>query len=232
MRQYRANNANKIKKYQQQYDAAYYQINQEHILINKQKYYNENKTTILEDRKEHYQECKEEKQEYNHQYYQDNRDQLILDAKIYGINHPEWLRDYHNQYAKKRRASDPSFRIRASISSLINFYLKGNGSSKNGESCINYLPFSIQQLIQHLEYHFEPWMTWNNYGRYDTTTWDDHDFSTWKWQIDHIIPQSTLPYTNMEADNFKKCWSLDNLRPLSAKQNFLEGVNRTRHNSQ
>jgi hypothetical protein len=33
----------------------------------------------------------------------------------------------------------------------------------------------------------------------------------------------------MEDDNFKKCWALSNLRPLDAKQNLMDGVNRIRH---
>jgi hypothetical protein len=34
----------------------------------------------------------------------------------------------------------------------------------------------------------------------------------------------------MEDENFIKCWKLSNLRPLSAKQNWLDGINKTRHN--
>jgi len=30
----------------------------------------------------------------------------------------------------------------------------------------------------------------------------------------------------MEDENFKKCWALENLRPLSAKQNIIEGNRR------
>ena len=72
-------------------------------------------------------------------------------------------------------------------------------------------------------------MNWDNWGRFISKKWNDHDKLTWTWQLDHIIPQSDLPYTSMEDDNFKKCWSLDNLRPLSAKQNYLDGINRVRH---
>jgi 5-methylcytosine-specific restriction endonuclease McrA len=72
-------------------------------------------------------------------------------------------------------------------------------------------------------------MNWNNHGKYNAKTWDDNDPSTWTWQVDHIIPRSDLPYTSMEDDNFKKCWSLDNLRPLSAKQNIIEGSQKIRH---
>lgn len=60
-------------------------------------------------------------------------------------------------------------------------------------------------------------------------TWKDDDITTWTWQIDHIVPQSDLPYTSMEDDNFKKTWTLDNLRPFPAKQNWLDGVLKVRH---
>jgi hypothetical protein len=72
-------------------------------------------------------------------------------------------------------------------------------------------------------------MTWENYGSYSSKIWDDDNVSIWTWQIDHIIPQSCLPYASMEDDNFNKCWALENLRPLSAKQNYLDGARKTRH---
>jgi len=58
-------------------------------------------------------------------------------------------------------------------------------------------------------------MNWDNHGKY--------------WHIDHIMPQSILPYISMEDDNFKKCWALDNLRPLEAIQNMKDGDSRIRH---
>lgn len=72
-------------------------------------------------------------------------------------------------------------------------------------------------------------MNWDNYGSYGPKTWNDNDQSTWRWQLDHITPQSDLPYTSIGDENFKKCWALENLRPLSAKQNMIDGVTRTRH---
>ena len=72
-------------------------------------------------------------------------------------------------------------------------------------------------------------MIWNNWAIYDPNTWDDNDQSTWTWNLDHIIPQSDLPYDSMEHPNFKKCWALDNLRPYSAKQNIFDGASKIRH---
>lgn len=89
---------------------------------------------------------------------------------------------------------------------------------------MKYLPYTIQDLKQYLEKQFEPWMNWNNWGKYNSKTWNDWDSTTWTWQIDHIVPQSVLIYSSMEDEEFKKCWVLENLRPLSAKQNISDGA--------
>lgn len=229
MRQYKLKNQDKIKKYQQEYDAKFYVENKEEILAGKKEYYQANRNEILKDRRKYYDNNKEEKQEYNQQYYQENREAILEYEKEYRVQNTDKIRKYQKNYAKNRRMNDSNFRIRQSVSANINYYLKFNNSSKNGESCLDYLPFAIEKLHNYLENQFEQWMNWNNYGRYDATTWNDNNQTTWTWQIDHIIPQSKLPYTSMENDNFKKCWALENLRPLSAKQNLLDGVNRTRH---
>lgn len=44
-----------------------------------------------------------------------------------------------------------------------------------------------------------------------------------------IIPHSEFKYISMECEEFKRCWALKNLRPLSAKLNLLDGVKRIRH---
>jgi len=66
-------------------------------------------------------------------------------------------------------------------------------------------------------------------GKYNILTWNDKDYTTWTWQLDHIIPRSNLPYSSMTDENFKKCWALENLRPYSAKLNLLDGVMIIRH---
>ena len=40
---------------------------------------------------------------------------------------------------------------------------------------------------------------------------------------DHVYPQSKLPFDSLEHLNFQKCWALENLRPLSAAENFKKG---------
>lgn len=72
-------------------------------------------------------------------------------------------------------------------------------------------------------------MNWYNYGIYNKNIWDDNDKTTWRWQLDHIIPHSLFKYTSMEDNAFKQCWALTNLRPYSAKNNILDGAKRVRH---
>jgi len=86
---------------------------------------------------------------------------------------------------------------------------------KKNVSIMNFLPYSMNELKKYLEPQFDANMSWNNYATY--------------WEIDHIIPQSCLQYTSMKDDNFLKCWSLNNLRPLEKNKNKIEGSTRIRH---
>jgi uncharacterized protein YerC len=148
--------------------------------------------------------------------------------EYYLSNKEKWAEERRTK-DRQRRKEDPFYRLRHRISCVIWQYLNCNGGSKYGHSILEYLPYTIIELKIYLESLFEPWMTWNNYGTYRKEGWDDNDSSTWKWNIDHIIPHSDLPYTSMEDENFQKCWELSNLRPYSAKQNLLDGMTRVRH---
>lgn len=175
---------------------------------------------------------------YKDIYYPNHKDLIDNKNKKYNKNHEDELKEYREEYratnivminkkARDKRSIDIFYRLRSNISSNINQSIKKSLSSKNG-SCLQFLPYTIQELKIHLEKLFEPWMTWENYGRYNSE-WNDNDQNTWTWQIDHIIPQSDLRYVSMLENNFKKCWSLENLRPFSAKKNLVDGSSRIRH---
>lgn len=171
------------------------------------KFKDSNKEKLTEYRKEYNLKYRDEIADYDHQYY---------------LNHKSEKREAHKLYLRKRRKNDLSFKLRKAVSTSINNSMKRNGNVKNKQSCFDYLPYSKEELKAHLESQFEPWMTWDNHGKYDTNLWDDNDVNTWTWNVDHIIPQSNLPFVSMEDKNFKKCWALENLRPYSSKQNVLD----------
>jgi len=69
--------------------------------------------------------------------------------------------------------------------------------------------YSLARLRGHLQKRFEPGMSWSNYGCNDG-----------QWQIDHIEPVSSFGFSSYDDKDFKRCWSLSNLRPLWAMHNW------------
>lgn len=133
------------------------------------------------------------------------------------------MRDYYKINSEKCA----SFKLKNVISSKIRSKTK-IVNSVYIKNVFDHLEYTPDDLKIHLQNRFELWMNWSNWGRYIVKTWNDNDQSTWKWQIDHIIPQSKLIYTSTDDENFKKCWALKNLRPYSAKQNLLDSALRKR----
>ena len=58
-------------------------------------------------------------------------------------------------------------------------------------------------------------MSWQNYGKPEE--------GKLKWNIDHIIPNSSFNYEDMDCKDFRDCWKLDNLRPLEVIENIKKG---------
>lgn len=145
----------------------------------------------------------------------------------YYTKHRKDILEYKKNHKRSRWHTDPSYRLRITVSRFIHRAINKTGSK--GGSFLDFVDYSMDELRQYIEGRFEGWMTWNNQGVYHPTRWNDNDQSTWTWQLDHIIPQSDLPYNSMTDDNFKKCWALNNLRPISAKLNHEDGVHRRRH---
>lgn len=199
----------------------YYQSNKSDISQRKRLHYKKNKSDVLEKVKAYQKDNEEKISAQKNIYYKNNREEKLRKQVKYRA------KSLRNFYA--RHKNDPEYKIRKRLSFSIARELKKNNSGKYGKSYLKYLPYSIQELKAHLEAQFEPWMTWDNWGNYCKETWLDGDISTWTWQIDHVVPHSTFKYSSMEDQSFKDCWALKNLRPLSAKQNNSDGVNRIRH---
>lgn len=70
------------------------------------------------------------------------------------------------------------------------------------------LGYTMREIGDHLETHFLPGMTWENYG----------DF----WQVDHV--ESRFSFELTDPSQFLRCWCIDNLRPLYRTQNASKGA--------
>ena len=143
-------------------------------------------------------DCKECKRAQNKKGYKENKPKRMAYKK-------EQIRGYRKE---------PAFRMKEMASKHVYNALKNQGSTKGG-STFSALPYSPQDLVEHLERQFDEKMNWDNYGEY--------------WHVDHIYPQSLLPYSSLEEENFQKCWALDNLQPLEAIENIRKSNKVLRH---
>lgn len=149
-------------------------------------------------------------------YRENNKEKIKENWKNYVKNNKDKVKKVMKKYISKKEEQDPSYKLRK----ILIFKILKN-VKKNTE--FDSMPYTIESLRLHLESLFEPWMNWDNWGKYDPKTWNDNDVTTWKWNIDHIIPKCNYKYSSTDDEEFKQCWALTNLRPYSAKLNVLEG---------
>ena len=150
--------------------------------------------------------AKQRMKEYQKKWNEENAEMVREQKKEYYQKNKERIKERTRNYVRERRRTDKAFKMKCAVSVAVAHAMRARGHSKNGGSTFANLPYTPQQLKEHLEKQFDENMNWENYGFY--------------WNIDHIYPQSKLPYDSLEHPNFKKCWALDNLRPLEAIENI------------
>ena len=110
-----------------------------------------------------------------------------------------------NEYFKKRKATDPSFKLACSLRSRILSALK-SPTVKKSASTLELTGCSIEELREYLQSKFKEGMCWENHG---------------KWHIDHIRPCSSFDLTDPEQQH--QCFHFTNLQPLWALENLRKG---------
>jgi hypothetical protein len=167
-----------------------------------QAYYEQNKDDLNAANRRRYAENAEKRREYRARYYRENPEviQRWRDAN------PDKVR----QYDAKRR-STPKGRVDDAMSANIRECLKGAKAGWRWEALVGY---TVADLMAHLEKHFLDGMSWENYGP--------------EWHIDHVIPKSVFNYQTPEHIDFRRCWGLENLRPLWATANMVKHAKLTK----
>lgn len=128
--------------------------------------------------------------------------------EYYKLNPEKRNQDYSKYYSKEKALKNYyKHKVHSNVARLVRRGLEGFIKSK---PTFDLLGYTIQDLKIHLENQFKDGMTWENYGYKG-------------WHIDHKIPRAKLPFTSHNDDNFKKCWSLENLQPLWAEENYKKG---------
>ena len=111
----------------------------------------------------------------------------------------ETWKNYMLEYKKKHREKNPHIYLWRSV--LRNTIKRLDTSKQNKTNEL--LGYSALQLKEHIEKQFTDGMTWDNWG---------------EWHIDHIKPVSKFD----KSEKISIINSLDNLRPLWAKENLTK----------
>jgi hypothetical protein len=184
-----------------EYGRLYYLKNKEEIISRSNKWKEENREQHLANKKKYTAKTVEKRKEYRKEYNQ--RPEAITVRKKW----QDGYRKTRNENRNKRYKEDAAYKLQRNISKTILDVLKKQGTSKFGNSVLNYLPYTMKELREHIENQWVEGMSWENH-------------SNTGWHIDHIMPQSKLIYDSMEHPNFLKCWSLNNLQPMWADENI------------
>jgi len=131
-----------------------------------------------------------------------DKDKIRKRTALWRKNNPEKIKLIRQRASIKIR-NDSQKRLSRSVSASI---LKSLKKNKNGNGWELLVGYTKEQLKKHLEKQFKDGMTWSNYGVNG-------------WSIDHIVPRSAFNYEKSSDDDFKRCWSLNNLQPMWASEN-------------
>jgi hypothetical protein len=173
-----------------------------------------------------------------HSYYERTKEVSLARSRRWEKNNPERARELWRArassvkgrkrvaaYTKKRRGTDPLFRLVITHRKRLEQALKAVGASKKIRFSLA-RGSSVAELASHLELRFLPGMSWDNYGKYLFG-------GPRRWNVDHIIPllgrvDGELVFNFDSEEDCRVAWNLKNLVPLWGKDNVTK-KNRVPH---
>jgi hypothetical protein len=116
------------------------------------------------------------------------------------------------RYSPQKKPDSKRSMFKNRLRTLLRTNLQNNGIQARtlSESMMEFLlGYSIDEIMSHLQGMFKEGMNWENQGLI--------------WHLDHIYPCAMLKYKTAQCKNFKRLWSLSNLRPLCKHENISKG---------
>lgn len=112
----------------------------------------------------------------------------------------EWKRRHRERY----KDSIPHIVNKRMSNRLYKAITRG----KAGKSWREWVDYSVEELLAHIERQFVKGMGWHNIG---------------EWHIDHIVPLASFGAESVDSEEFRRAWALTNLRPMWGKDNMSKG---------
>jgi hypothetical protein len=156
-----------------------------------------------EKQKKYYKEYYENNKLKKKEYFQKNKEKINEYDKKYRENNKEKINEKNNKYKKHKKQTNPLFKLRCNISTLIRQSISKQGYTKRSQT-YKILGCTFEEFKLHLENQFKDGMSWENAGLYG-------------WHLDHIYPVS-LAKDEEELiklnhyTNFQPLWAIDNIK--------------------
>ena len=194
----------KNKEQKKEYHKEYYLKNKEYIRETRRKYYSKNREKRIRQMKEHYLKNKEQHNQQMKEHYLKTKERYQERSKK-NNSKPE-TKELTRNRVNKRYKTDINFRISQICRSRVRRALKGLNKSA---STMKLIGCTIDELRNHIESKFEPWMTWENQG-------------SGGWDIDHI--KACFHFNLADPEQQRACFNWSNLQPMEHIANIRKGV--------
>jgi hypothetical protein len=132
---------------------------------------------------------------------------IINESILMYFSYEDIILLYNNINKKPENKKTQNSKFASNIRNLIGHSIRKKGFIKKSKTN-DILGCSFEELKQHLESKFEPWMDWNNRGLYNGEL-------NYGWDIDHIIPVSSAK----TEEEILKLNHYINLQPLCSYTN-------------
>lgn len=136
-------------------------------------------------------------------YYEANSEKIKKNTLEYQKNNTEARTKYKKEWSKNKAKNDPIYKMSLVARRMLHRALGVAGQVKYKRTK-DYLPYSYEELVLHLESKFADGMTWGNYG---------------EWHIGHIKPINfyvkigvTDPAIINALENLQPLWAIDNMK--------------------
>ena len=149
---------------------------------------------------------REKRNERDRKRYHDNVEYQRERIRKNTVKRKEENPEVFRKWDREKRKNDTIYRVKKNLSRRMRNFLKGKYKS---QSTLSIIGLTYEGLREHFESQFEPWMSWDNYGKYKIGTFN------YGWDIDHIIPTSTAK----TEEELLKLNYYTNLKPLCSKVN-------------
>jgi hypothetical protein len=163
-----------------------------------------NADRVSEAGKAWYKANSDRKKELHRKWYKENKESVCLRAERWHKENRDKVVECCRRAGAARRAT-PRGKLENNLSSDICKSLRGKKAGTSWQALVG---FTCDDLKRHLEKQFHGGMSWDNYGKL--------------WEIDHIIPKIAFNFESPQDIDFKRCWSLSNLRPLEVSENRIK----------